>query len=98
MTVWPPTFPVLFGSLAAGAVAGQEPAPGASTEHPRETRRITLEQVKQQAASASNPLARLGQLSVEKAKQHRLGVQADYFPKLSAGFINLHYSDFLGQV
>jgi outer membrane protein len=62
--------------------------------------RITLEQVKQQAVAnpAANPLARLGQLSIEAAKQHRLGVQADYFPKLGATFANLHYSDFLGEV
>jgi len=63
-------------------------------------RRITLEQVKQQkfVNPAPNPLARLGQLSMEAAKQHRLGVQADYFPKLGATVANLHYSDFLGQV
>jgi outer membrane protein len=63
-------------------------------------RRITLDQVKQQrfADPVANPIARLGQLSVEAAKQHRLGVQADYFPKLGALFANLHASEFLGQV
>ena len=63
-------------------------------------RRITLEQVKQQSlvGPAANPLARLGQLSIEAAKQHRLGAQADYFPKFGATFANLHYSEFLGQV
>ena len=30
----------------------------------------------------ASPVARLGQLSVEAAKQHRLGVEADYFPKI----------------
>jgi hypothetical protein len=70
------------------------------TSVPAGVRRITLEQVKQQAVAnpATNPLARLGQLSVEAAKQHRLGVQADYFPKLGATFANLHYSEFLGEV
>jgi outer membrane protein TolC len=63
-------------------------------------RRITLEQVKQQrfVDPGASPLARLGQLSIEASKQHRLGVQADYFPKLGATFANLHYSEFLGQV
>jgi outer membrane protein TolC len=37
-------------------------------------------------------------LSVEAARQHRKGVQADYFPKFGATFLNLHFTDFLGQV
>ena len=64
-------------------------------------RRITLEDVKQQNfvnRATNNPLARLAQLTVESAKQHRLGLQADYFPKIGATFANLHYSEFLGQV
>lgn len=63
-------------------------------------RRITLEQVQQQAAAdpAANPFARLGQLSIEAAKQHRLGAQADYLPKIGATVANLHSSEFLGQV
>ena len=72
MIVWPPTLAALIGALAAGAAAAQELTPSVSPENPRETRRMTLEQVKQQVASASNPLARLGQLSVEKARQHWL--------------------------
>jgi outer membrane protein TolC len=66
-----------------------------------ETRRITLEQVKQKQflnPAITSPLARLSQLSIEAAKQHRLGVQADYLPKIGATFANLHYSEFLGQV
>jgi len=62
-------------------------------------RRITLEQVKQQvAATAASPLVRLGQLSIEAAKLHRLGVQSDYFPKIGATVTNLHFTDFLGEV
>src|SRR5580704_9811344 len=63
-------------------------------------RRITLEQVKQQRSAdpVASPFARLGQLSIEAAKQHRLGVEADYFPKFGATFANLHFTDFLGQV
>ena len=64
------------------------------------TRRITLEQVKQQRSAdpVASPIARLGQLSIEAAKQHRLSAEADYFPKLGSMFANLHYSEFLGQV
>jgi outer membrane protein TolC len=67
---------------------------------PDRIRRITLEQVKQQqfVSPANSSLARLAQLSIEAAKQHRLGAQADYFPKFGATVANLHYSEFLGQV
>jgi outer membrane protein len=63
------------------------------------SRRITLEEVKRAAdpPAVANPLARLGQLQIEAAKQHRLGVQADYFPKFGAEFGNLHYTEFMGQ-
>src|SRR5262245_2155694 len=60
-----------------------------------EVRHITLEQAQQQAAQALE--ARLGELSVEAAKEHRLGVRADYFPKVGATFANLHFNTFLGQ-
>lgn len=42
-------------------------------------------------------MARLGQLQVEAAKQHRLGAQSDYFPKLSSTFLNMHFNKFMGQ-
>jgi outer membrane protein TolC len=60
-------------------------------------RRFTLEEAKAQAASAINPLVRLGQLSVEAAKQHRQGVQADYFPKIGLTVSNFHFNKFMGQ-
>jgi outer membrane protein TolC len=59
---------------------------------------ITLEQVKQSANRMASPLAYMSHLNVEAAKQHRLGVQADYFPKFGATFMNLHTTDFLGQI
>jgi len=60
--------------------------------------RLTLDQAQQQAAQASSPLVRLGELQVEAAKQHRLGVQAQYFPALSTSFFDLHYNKHPGQV
>jgi outer membrane protein len=79
----------------AGSVTSNEGKPVRSDR----IRRITLEQVKQQAVDpVANPFAHLGQLSIEAARQHRLGVQADYFPKIGATIANLHFSEFLGDV
>src|SRR5260370_28144610 len=91
-TRWSNASPGAFGDRAA-STGGQ---PGDSQGR----RRIRLELVKngRPADPVASPLLRLGQLSIEAAKQHRLGVQADYFPKFSATFVNLHYTDFLGQV
>jgi outer membrane protein TolC len=72
---------------------------GGAQDVPSMVRRITLEQVRQQSANRmASPLAYLGNLSVEAAKQHRLGVQADYYPKFGATFLNVHATDFLGQI
>jgi outer membrane protein TolC len=90
-------WPVMSGFAdepAGRAISTQNPP-----AHPVGVHWITLEQVKQQSANRMiSPLARLGQLQIEAAKQHRLGVQADYFPKFGASFANLHYTDFLGRV
>jgi len=81
--------------LASSIVSSQkEQVPSDGTP-----RRITLEEVKQQLVNpATNPLARLGQLSIEAARQHVIGAKADYLPKINATVANLHYSEFLGQV
>jgi outer membrane protein TolC len=65
---------------------------------PAGVRRITLEEAQQAATGADNPLIRLGQLSVEAAKQHRLGVEALYLPNISTQFANLHLNKQTGQV
>ena len=65
---------------------------------PVDVRRITLQQAQQLAAAASNPLVRLGELQVEAARQHRLGVKSLYFPNISTQFFNLHFNDPLGEV
>jgi outer membrane protein TolC len=57
--------------------------------------RITLTEAKAKAGTA--PAADLAQLSIEAAKYHRQAVQADYFPKIDAGFENLHFNKFMGQ-
>jgi len=60
--------------------------------------RLTLDEAQQAAAGASNPLVRLGELQVEAARQHRLGVEAQYFPNLSSSFLDLHYNKHPGDV
>jgi outer membrane protein TolC len=61
-------------------------------------RRVTLEEAQQMAAGTSNPLVRLGQLQVEIAKQHRLGVQAQYFPNIGGQLENLHFNKNTGPL
>jgi outer membrane protein TolC len=79
---------------AGSGFADEQPVPSGKPQQ------LTLEEVKQKSANraAASPLARMSQLSVEAARQHRLGVQADYFPKFGAVFLNLHTTDFLGQI
>src|SRR5215472_8561507 len=74
-------------------------AGNATAGPPGRQQRITLQQVKQHSANrVASPLAYMGHLSVEAARQHRLGVQADYFPKFGATFVNLHFTDFMGEI
>jgi outer membrane protein TolC len=64
-------------------------------DKPPEVRHISLEEVKSKASGAA--VSKVGQLEINAAKYHRQAAQADYFPKLNADFINLHYNKFLGQ-
>jgi outer membrane protein TolC len=64
---------------------------------PAGVRRITLQQAQQMAAAATNPLVRLGQLQVEAAEQHRLGVRANYFPSVTTQAYGLRLSTFPGD-
>ena len=59
---------------------------------------LTLDDAQQQAAVASNPLVKLGELQVEAAKQHRKGVEAQYFPAMTTSFFDLHYNKHPGDV
>jgi outer membrane protein TolC len=71
----------------------------ALTPDPDGVLRLTLDDAQQQAAGgASNPMVRLGQLSVEAAKQHRQGVEGLYYPNISTQFANFHLNKQTGQV
>jgi outer membrane protein TolC len=63
-----------------------------------DVRRITLADAQQLAQSASDPLVRLGQLQVDAARQHRLGVRSMYFPSVSTQFVALHLTETPGQI
>lgn len=58
--------------------------------------RITLEQAAQQSA-AEGPMVQLAKLQVEAARQHRLGTESDYFPKISSTLTNFHFNKFMGE-
>jgi outer membrane protein len=60
-----------------------------------EVRRITLDEAKAKAAGAAT--SNIAQLSISAAKYHRQAAEADYFPKLNAEFLNLHYNKFMGE-
>ena len=85
------TIPVT-SAIQSGSLGGE------SSFAARRIRRITLEQVKQAADPIASSLGRLGQLSIEAAKQHRKSVEADYFPKFGALAANLHFTDSLGTL
>src|SRR5262249_552937 len=61
-------------------------------------RRITLADAEALAQAASDPLVRLGQLQVEAARQHRLGVRSMYFPSISTQSVALHLTETPGQI
>jgi outer membrane protein TolC len=77
--------------------AGSLPADSGATFASSGPRRITLEQAQQQAAAAGDPMAHLAQLQVEAARQHRLGAESDFFPKISSTFTNFHFNKFMGE-
>jgi outer membrane protein TolC len=58
--------------------------------------RIDLPDAKARALAASKA-KQLAMLNIAAAKYHRQAIQADYFPKLSATFFNLHFNKFMGQ-
>lgn len=83
-----------------GQVSWSSPLPrlGNPVNSPEGVYRVTLEEAQQAAAGTGNPALRIARLQVEAAKQHRLGVQADYFPKISGVFENLHLNKHTGEI
>lgn len=86
------------GAIASLPGRGTVHATTAFTPRPDGVIALTLDQAQQQAATASSPLVRVGELQVEAAKQHRLGVAANYFPALSTSYTTLHFNKHPGDV
>ncbi len=57
---------------------------------------ITLQEAQERAVVASKT-ADLAKLNATAARYHRQAAQADYFPKISSTFANLHFNKFMGQ-
>jgi outer membrane protein TolC len=91
-----PVHPHQLGESGAFAQRSAYSDPAAIA--PGRVLRITLDEAQQRAAGASSPLVRLGELQVEAAKQHRLGVESLYFPNLGSQFDNLHFNKQPGKV
>jgi outer membrane protein TolC len=89
---------IFLACLGASAQDSRRPVTSPMKPGTKGAFRLTLDEAQQSAAAASNPLVRLGELQVEAAKQHRLGVQAQYFPNLSSAYTGLHFNKQPGQV
>jgi outer membrane protein TolC len=84
--------------VVPGGKAGRLALPRYFADLPAAVRRITLQQAQQMAAAATNPLERLGQLQVEAAEQHRLGVKSNYYPNIAAQAYGLRLSSSPGEL
>jgi len=97
-----PTYEVKAGNLrpmAATSAAAVGAAHSDVTVTSTGARLITLQQAQEKAAPAGgNPMVRLGELSVEVARQTRLGTESTFFPQISSMFDNMHFNKFMGQV
>jgi outer membrane protein TolC len=63
-----------------------------------DVRLITLTDAQQQAQVANSALVRLGELQLEAARQHVLGVKSLYFPSVSTQADYLHLTESPGQI
>jgi outer membrane protein TolC len=81
----------------AGAQDRLTPTPPDDTSPARAPRSLSLDQAQQVYVQPGSAMARLGQLGVEAAEQHRRAVAADYFPQFSTTFWNLHFNQFMGE-
>ena len=88
---------LLSGTLLSAQDLGSIPSVDRPLFLPAEGRYLTLQQAQQVAAQPDALLARIAGLEVEAAVQRRHQARADYFPKISAAFANLHFNKFLGQ-
>src|SRR5215467_195868 len=103
------TFAVVVSLAVAIAAAAQDSQPTSPDTNgptrlkipgdaPADVLSLSLTDAQQRAQLASGPLQRLGELQVEAARQHRLGVKSMYFPAITTQFMNLHLSESPGEI
>jgi outer membrane protein TolC len=99
--------PLAMSTLLAAVATAQEAPPRRflpailqvqDNNAPPNERLITLPDAQQRAQVAAAPLMRLGELQVEAARQHRLGVKSLYFPSISAQADYLHLTENPGEI
>jgi outer membrane protein TolC len=88
----------LRSTLAVLALSSVFTAVAAAQEAQQDVRLLTLPDAKQQAQTVAAPLLQLGELQVEAARQHRLGVKSLYFPSIATQFNYLHLSEAPGEL
>src|SRR5499427_9878189 len=96
----------LLFAIAAAAQDSQPTSPDTNGparlkipgDAPADVVSLSLTDAQQRAQVASGPLQRLGELQVEAARQHRLGVKSMYFPAITTQFMNLHMSETPGEL
>jgi hypothetical protein len=88
---------VLLISVLFALVNGQETAsnPVPINENSRPAMKVTLQEA--QSRAAAGPIARVAELTTDAARYHRQAVEADYFPKISSSFFNVHFNKFMGE-
>jgi len=94
-----PVLDAVNAAPSAGGPAHNRPHSTANTSNAASgVRLITLEEAQQMAAGANDPLLHLAQLQAQAAKEHRLGVEGEYFPLISSQFVNQHFNQHPGEV
>jgi outer membrane protein TolC len=96
---------LMLFAIAAAAQDSQPTSPDTNGptlkipgDTPADVLHLSLTDAQQRAQLASGPLQRLGELQVEAARQHRLGVKSMYFPAITTQFVNLHLSETPGEL
>jgi outer membrane protein TolC len=87
----------LLDSINSARVNAQEPLLGPSAAAAPGVYRLTLEEAKQRAL-ANSKLRSLAYMNITAKQEGIYAMEADYYPKLFAGFTGFHFDEPLGKV
>ena len=87
----------LLAGLDLAGVTAQEPPAGVSVAASPAVYRLTLEEAKQRAL-ANSKLRSLAYMNIKAKHEGIYVMEADYYPKLLAGFTGFHFDRPLGRV